>query len=80
MLTILQEPLQYITNFEWIEECQVSFKDLKQYLGSLKHLTRPNTEGTLFLYLGVSQFVVNAVVFKEVESKHKQIYYVNRFL
>ena len=39
--------------FEWTEQCQKSFKALKEYLKKVSLLTRLETGETLYLYLGV---------------------------
>ncbi|KAK3015280.1 hypothetical protein RJ639_005700 [Escallonia herrerae] len=42
-------------DFEWTEECQKSFKELKRYLSSPPLLTKPVTGEDLFLYLSISE-------------------------
>ncbi|KAK3035415.1 hypothetical protein RJ639_032943 [Escallonia herrerae] len=42
-------------DFEWIEECQKSFEELKRYLSSPPLLTKPVTGEDLFLYLSISE-------------------------
>ena len=46
-------------SFEWTDECQKAFKDLKKYLSSppLLNLSKPREE--LYLYIAVSQATVN---------------------
>lgn len=44
-----------LTFFCWIEECQVAFVKLKEYLTSLPLLMSPHKEETLYLYLAASK-------------------------
>lgn len=57
----------------------MAFEELKKYLGFLQLLTRPTQKDILFLYLRVSQSVVNVVmVKKEKKGKHRPIYYISK--
>ena len=51
--------------FEWTDECQKAFDDLKKYLSSppLLNLSRPREE--LYLYIAISQAVVSAALVRE---------------
>ncbi|KAI3461303.1 hypothetical protein Pfo_017966 [Paulownia fortunei] len=53
-------------NFEWTEECQHAFDDLKKYLVSPPLLTKPEVGETLFLYLAVATEAISAVLVREV--------------
>ena len=52
-------------SFEWTDECQKAFEDLKKYLSSppLLSLSMPREE--LYLYIAVSQAVVSAALVRE---------------
>ncbi|KAI3465522.1 hypothetical protein Pfo_022185 [Paulownia fortunei] len=52
-------------NFEWTEECQHAFDDLKKYLVSPSLLTKPEVGETLFLYLAVTTEAISAVLVRE---------------
>ncbi|KAL0402573.1 UNVERIFIED_CONTAM: hypothetical protein Slati_4287200 [Sesamum latifolium] len=43
--------LRKVKNFEWIEECQQAFEDLKAYLAKLPLLVKPIPGDTLYLYV-----------------------------
>lgn len=45
------------TNFEWTEECEKAFKNLKEYLGSPFLLVKPKLGDVLQLYLAVSGYI-----------------------
>ncbi|GKV26689.1 hypothetical protein SLEP1_g35945 [Rubroshorea leprosula] len=47
----LQEP----KNFQWTDECQQAFDELKQYLASAPLLSKPVDGECLYLYLGVTK-------------------------
>ena len=55
-------------SFEWTDECQKAFEDLKKYLSSppLLSPSRPGEE--LYLYIAVSQATVSAALIKEEEG------------
>ena len=46
--------------FEWTDECQKAFKDLKKYLSSLSLLSPSKLGEELYLYIAVSQAAVSA--------------------
>ncbi|GAA0149045.1 hypothetical protein LIER_08317 [Lithospermum erythrorhizon] len=48
--------------FVWDSQCDAAFKELKQYLGSSKLLTRPEESKELQLYLVVSEGAVSSVL------------------
>ncbi|XP_022870705.1 uncharacterized protein LOC111389949 [Olea europaea var. sylvestris] len=55
--------------FEWSEECEKAFQELKQTLESPLILTKPKPGDTLYLYLAVSQNAVSGVLVKEVNRE-----------
>ncbi|KAK2999377.1 hypothetical protein RJ639_024372 [Escallonia herrerae] len=67
-------------DFEWIEECQKSFEELKRYLSSLPLLTKPVTGEDLFLYLSISEVAVSTVLIREEEGKQRPVYYISKVL
>src|SRR5438045_1794211 len=52
-------------NFEWTQEAQDAFDDLKRYLSSAPLLTTPKPGETLLLYLAASPQAVSAVLIAE---------------
>ncbi|XP_022872734.1 uncharacterized protein LOC111391716 [Olea europaea var. sylvestris] len=67
-------------NFEWDEECERAFHELKETLASPPILTKPEHGDTLYLYLVVSQNAVSGVLVKEVNKAQQPIYYVSKVL
>ena len=52
-------------SFEWTNECQKAFKDLKKYLSSPSLLSPSKPGEELYLYLAVSQAAVSAALVRE---------------
>ena len=53
--------------FQWDEECDIAFRDLKEYLTQAPMLTAPYSREDLFMYLSVSDHAVSAVLLKDRE-------------
>ena len=67
-------------SFEWTDECQRAFDELKAYLSS-PPLLSPSQQGEeLFLYLAVSPVAVSAALIREEERIQKPVYYASRAL
>lgn len=66
--------------FEWTKQCQKSFDALKEYLKEVPLLTRPVTGETLYVYLGVSERAISAVLIKKEVQLDRPIYYVSKVL
>ncbi|KAK3032340.1 hypothetical protein RJ639_035391 [Escallonia herrerae] len=67
-------------DFEWTEECQKSFEELKRYLLSPPLLTKPITGEDLFIYLSISEVAVSTVLIREEEGKQRPVYYISKVL
>ena len=66
--------------FEWTDECQKAFQDLKAYL-TIAPLLSPSIPGEeLYLYLAVSPYAVSSALIKEEEKIQKPVYYTSRAL
>ena len=51
--------------FQWNEECERAFQDLKEYLMWAPLLTAPEPGEDLFMYLSVSDHVVSTVLLRD---------------
>ncbi|XP_027182223.1 uncharacterized protein LOC113780640 [Coffea eugenioides] len=71
--------LKKADQFAWIEECQVAFDQLKQYLHHLPTLASPRPEEKLYLYLSAADEAVSAVLIRD-EDTQVPVYYVSRAL
>ena len=54
--------LRQAQSFQWNEDCQNSFQQLKEYLISPPLLTSPQPDDILFVYLAVSPTSVSSVL------------------
>ena len=66
--------------FEWTDESEMAFQQLKEYLGSSPLLTIPNVGEELILYLFISSFEVSAVLILKENKIQKPVYYVSKIL
>ena len=55
-------------SFEWTDECQQAFEDLKAYLSSPPLLSPSKPGEKLFLYLAISPVVVSTALVREEEN------------
>ena len=65
-------------SFEWIDECQQAFEELKAYLSSPPSISSLQPGEELFLYLAVSLVAVSAALIREEEKVQKPVYYASR--
>ena len=66
--------------FEWTDECQKDFQDLKVYL-TIAPLLSPSILGKeLYLYLAVSPHAVSSTLIREEGKVQKSVYYISRAL
>ncbi|GKV51633.1 hypothetical protein SLEP1_g58269 [Rubroshorea leprosula] len=72
----LREP----KNFQWTDECQRAFDELKQYLASAPLLSKPMERESLYMYLGVTKEAVSSVLLREKNKNQKPICYVSKVL
>ena len=65
-------------SFEWTDECQKAFEDLKKYLLSplLLNPSRPREE--LYLYIAISQATVSAALVREEGGSQRPVYFISR--
>ena len=64
--------------FEWTDECQKAFQDLKTYL-TIAPLLSPSVLGeALYLYLVVSLHALSLALIREEGRVQKPIYYTSR--
>ena len=52
-------------SFEWTDECQKAFEDLKKYLSSLPLLSPSMPREELYLYIALSQAAVSAALVRD---------------
>ena len=67
-------------SFEWTDEFQQAFEELKAYLSTPPLLSPSQPGKELFLYLVVSPAAVSVALIKEEEKVQKPVYYASRAL
>ena len=66
--------------FEWTDECQQAFEDLKAYLASTPLLSPSKPREELYLYLAVSTHTISLALIREEGKVQKLVYYTNKAL
>jgi len=64
--------------FEWIEECEKAFHELKKYLGKPPLISRPVMAERLYLYLAVSENAVSSALIRLEDGVQKPVYYTTK--
>ena len=64
--------------FEWTDECQKAFQDLKIYLTTAPLLSPSVLGEELYLYLVVTPHVVSSALIREEGRVQKPVYYTSR--
>ena len=64
--------------FEWTDECQQAFEELKAYLTSTLLLSPSKLGEELYLYLAVSPHVVSSALIREKGKVQKPVYYTSK--
>ena len=67
-------------SFEWTDEYQQAFEELKAYLSAPPLLSPSQPGEEIFLYLTVSPATVSAALIREEEKVQKPMYYTSRAL
>ena len=66
--------------FEWSEECEKAFQELKRYLASPPFLSTPVLKEELLLYLAVLLSTVSSALVREEHGIQYPVYYTSRAL
>ena len=65
-------------SFEWTNECQKAFEDLKKYLSSPPLLNLSKLGEELYLYLAISQAAVSVALVREEDGSQRLVYFISR--
>ena len=65
-------------SFEWTDECQKAFEDLKKYLSSLPLLSLSMPGEELYLYIAVSQAAVSAALVRDDGGSQRPVYFISK--
>jgi len=66
--------------FQWTEECEHAFQQLKAHLGRPPLLSKPMEGEVLSLYLAVSEHAVSSVLVREEDKVQMPVYYTSKRL
>ena len=65
-------------SFEWTDECQKAFDDLKKYLSSPPLLSPSMPGEELYLYIAVSQAAVSVALVRDEGGSQRPVYFISR--
>ena len=65
--------------FQWNEDCEKVFQDLKEYLMQAPMLIAPEPGEDLYMYLLVSEHALNVVLLRD-QGVQQPVYYINKIL
>ena len=65
-------------SFEWTDECQKAFEDLKKYFSSPPLLSSSMPGEELYLYIAFSQAAVNAALVRDEGGSQRLVYFISR--
>ncbi|KAL0317332.1 UNVERIFIED_CONTAM: hypothetical protein Sangu_2147500 [Sesamum angustifolium] len=69
-----------VKDFEWTEECQRAFEELKVYLPKFPLLVKPILGDILYLYISSTSQAVSFLLVREEDGTQTPIYYVSEVL
>lgn len=67
-------------NFQWADQSDQAFEQLKAYLTTAPLLATPMNEDLLYIYLTASKHAVSAVIVREEHGIQKPVYYTSKTL
>ncbi|KAI0520318.1 hypothetical protein KFK09_007790 [Dendrobium nobile] len=68
------------SGFQWIDECQEAFEQLRIYLSSPPLLSKPVPGEMLYIYMAVSSHAISSVLIREENGIQRPVYYVSKVL
>ncbi|GJV08822.1 reverse transcriptase domain-containing protein [Tanacetum coccineum] len=68
------------SDFQWTQEAEVAFKQMKKLIAELPMLTVPKEMEELIMYLAAAKEAISAVLMTEREGKQMLVYFVSRAL
>nr|GEZ37443.1 reverse transcriptase domain-containing protein [Tanacetum cinerariifolium] len=67
------------SDFQWIAEAEMAFKQIKTLIAELPMLTAPKEKEELVIYLAAAKEAVNAVLMTQMNEKQMHISFVSHF-
>ncbi|GKD96544.1 reverse transcriptase domain-containing protein, partial [Tanacetum coccineum] len=68
------------SDFQWTQEAEVAFRQMKKLIAELPMLTAPKEREELIMYLAAAKEAISAVLMTEREGKQMPVYFVSRAL
>ncbi|PKU73078.1 putative mitochondrial protein [Dendrobium catenatum] len=68
------------SGFQWTDECQEAFEQLRTYLASPPLLSKPIMGERLYIYLAISTQAISSVLVRKENAIQRHIYYVSKIL
>ena len=65
-------------SFEWMDECQKAFEDLKKYLSSPPLLSPSMPGEELYLYIAVSQAAISTALVRNDGRSQRLVYFISK--
>ena len=69
-----------LKDFEWTEECALTFQQLKEYLSRPLIMSSPEVEEVLFAYIAVAPYAVSLVLIWRDIGVQRPVYYLSKSL
>ena len=69
-----------LKGFEWIEECALTFQQLKEYLSHPPIMSSPEVDEILFAYIAVAPYAVSLELIQVDSGIQRPVYYVSKLL
>ncbi|GJV60196.1 reverse transcriptase domain-containing protein [Tanacetum coccineum] len=76
-------PMPFCTkksDFQWTQEAEAAFKQMKKLIAELPTLTAPREHGELIIYLAAAKEAISVVLMTNREGKQIPVYFVTRAL
>ncbi|GJV86361.1 reverse transcriptase domain-containing protein [Tanacetum coccineum] len=68
------------SDFQWTQEAEVAFKQMKKLIAELPMLTAPKEKEELIMYLAAAKEAISAILMTEKGGKQLPLYFVSRAL
>jgi len=72
--------LKKTTKFEWTDECEQNFLQLKAFMASPPVIQKSNTREPIIVYLVVTTEAISSVLVQEIGAEERPVYFVSRVL
>ncbi|GKA55189.1 reverse transcriptase domain-containing protein [Tanacetum coccineum] len=79
-LRCLKDKCTKKSDFQWTQEAEAAFKQMKKLIAELPMLTAPKEKEELIIYLAAAKEAISAVLMTEREGKQIPVYFVSRAL